>query len=63
MNEEKICPMMSFQKERYNWIECTKKCAWYDHKNDNCGIFSIINHMGLITEVCDGSRTLFVREC
>lgn len=60
---KKLCPVMSYHKQYVNQNDCTEECAWYDHQNENCCIFSFMKHMELMTEVCDGSRTLFVREC
>lgn len=62
-DEKKICPMMSYHRVNYQDIECNGMCAWYDHQREKCCIFSIMKHVELMTEVCDGSRTLFVREC
>lgn len=56
--------MMSRQAISYATIKCGKtECAWWDDSYDNgrCSIVTIAKNLDYVADLCDGTRTLFVR--
>ena len=61
----KICPIMSRQVNFCNISYCEEQlCAWWDDDYDNgrCCIFTLVKNLDYVADVCDGTRTLFVKE-
>ena len=58
-----ICPIMSFQKQYTNEVNCQEeKCAWWNKNYGKCAITTLAENSESINEVAAGQRTIFVRE-
>ena len=59
-----ICPMMSFQKQYVNEVNCQEeKCAWWNKNCGKCAIITLAENSESASEAAAGQRTIFVREC
>ena len=58
-----ICPVMSFQKQYVNEINCKEeKCAWWNKKCGKCAVAILAENSESVSEAAAGQRTIFVRE-
>ena len=58
-----ICPIMSFQKQYGNEINCKEEnCAWWNKNCGKCAIATLAENSELVSEAAAGQRTIFVRE-
>ena len=58
-----ICPIMSYQKQYFNEVNCQEEnCAWLNKNCGKCAIATLAENSELISEVAAGQRTIFVRE-
>ena len=60
-----MCPMLTGRNKCVGKVLCYKeKCAWWDDTYDEgkCCIFTITKNLNYVAEICEGTRTLFVRE-
>ena len=58
-----ICPMMSFQKQYVNEVNCQEeKCAWWNKNCGKCAIVTLAENSESVSEAAAGQRTIFVKE-
>lgn len=59
-----ICPIMSFQKQYVNEVNCQKEnCAWWNKNCGKCAVATLAENSESVSEAAAGQRTIFVREC
>lgn len=60
--ESKYCPLHVNQFGESKFC-CQHLCAWWDNDYDEgrCSIVTISKNLDYVADVCDGTRTLFVR--
>lgn len=58
-----ICPMMSFQEQHANKVNCQEeKCAWWNKNRGKRAIAALAENSESVSEAAAGQRTIFVRE-
>ena len=58
-----LCPVMSFQKQYVNEINCKEEnCAWWNKNCGKCAVATLAENSESVSEAAGGQRTIFVKE-
>ena len=58
-----MCPIMSFQKQYVNEVNCQEeKCAWWNKNCGKCAVVTLAENSESVSEAAAGQRTIFVKD-